>query len=143
MLARLEESIGKSGDTVKPSPPEQRCPEGVVYSVSGLAGMGRVADDKDFLIFSGELPHGGSGAAPGSVVEPVSPETALRPGAAVAEMDRSAGAGVVQNGDEALEAWEEPVVVDTKLPKAVASCPLRREPISTVIMPTPPRARAS
>jgi hypothetical protein len=38
MLAPLEESIGKPGEAVKRSAGKQRHPEGIVPSVSGLAG---------------------------------------------------------------------------------------------------------
>jgi hypothetical protein len=44
----------------------------------------------------------------------------------VAELDGDSGAGVMQNGGEAFEAWEEPVIVDAELAEAVTSGSLRR-----------------
>jgi hypothetical protein len=48
------------------------------------------------------------------------------PTTAVAELNRSAGAGLVQDADETLEPGQEPVVVDAEFAEAVAPDLLRR-----------------
>jgi hypothetical protein len=51
---------------------EQRRAEGSVDGVSGLAGLGCVANDHDLLVRSGELLQVRSGAAPSPIIELVS-----------------------------------------------------------------------